>query len=140
MSKIRVKGNALLWCYMSREGCVENFCDSWKTQDWSLGSFDSLNCQNQEKLSFSKMSEDHSLDGMAEKWGLSSKNLIKCMCEKVHAIQVLGTITSKFKREATSWHSRMKGNDAEKRRLSGPFFIFLVMLRMHSFEFLLNYF
>jgi len=71
---------------------------------------------------------------------LSSKNLIKCMGEKIHAIQVLGPITSKFKREATSWCSRMKGNEAEKRRLSGPFFIFLVMLHIHSFEFLLNYF
>lgn len=41
ITKTRIEGNATLLCYMSRTGCLENFGDSWKTQAWSLASFDS---------------------------------------------------------------------------------------------------
>lgn len=59
---------------------------------------------------------------------------------KMHVQESTCHTGPKFKREATFWRRRAKGNEAEKRRHSRTSFSFLVRLCIHSFEFLLNYF
>lgn len=61
---------------------------------------------------------------------------------KIHAIQLLGTITPRFKREATSWYNRMRKNENGKRKHTGTLLTFLkcFYLFIHPFPFLFNYF
>lgn len=64
------------------------------------------------------------------------------MARKIHAIQLLGTITPRFKREATSWYSRMRKNENGKRKYTDTLLTLLkcFYLFIHPFPFLFHYF
>lgn len=72
---------------------------------------------------------------MAERLEFSASKTL----QNSHARKVLGTITPRFKREATAWCSRMRRNENGKRRYTGTLLTFqeCFNLFIHSLKFYL---